>query len=63
MDGRSGTAGYPYGAALGQPEFSRPDGAETLAAWECFPMCRTDRNGWVEIETDGEHMWVEVESR
>jgi hypothetical protein len=26
-------------------------------------LLRTDRNGWVEVETDGEQLWVEVERR
>jgi beta-lactamase superfamily II metal-dependent hydrolase len=40
----------------------RPD-AETLEAVEGFTLLRTDRNGWIEITTDGEQMWVEVERR
>ncbi len=34
---------------------------ETLEAVRGYPLLRTDRNGWIEIETDGERMWVEVE--
>ena len=26
-------------------------------------LLRTDRNGWIEITTDGEQMWVEVERK
>jgi hypothetical protein len=26
-----------------------------------YPLLRTDRNGWIELSTDGEQMWVEVE--
>ena len=26
-------------------------------------ILRTDRNGWIELSTDGERMWVEVERR
>jgi beta-lactamase superfamily II metal-dependent hydrolase len=36
---------------------------ETLEAVEGYPLLRTDRNGWIQIETDGERMWVEVERR
>jgi beta-lactamase superfamily II metal-dependent hydrolase len=36
---------------------------ETLAALDGYPLLRTDRNGWVEIVTDGERMWVAVERR
>jgi competence protein ComEC len=36
---------------------------ETLEALEGYALLRTDRNGWVEITTDGERMWVEVERR
>lgn len=40
----------------------RPD-AEMLAALEGFNILRTDRNGWIELSTDGERLWVEVEGR
>jgi beta-lactamase superfamily II metal-dependent hydrolase len=36
---------------------------ETLQALEGYTLLRTDRNGWIELTTDGEQMWVEVESR
>ncbi len=36
---------------------------ETLEAMQGYPLLRTDRNGWIHIETDGEEMWVEVERR
>ncbi len=38
----------------------RPD-PETLAAAAGYPLLRTDLNGWIEISTDGERMWVEAE--
>ncbi len=28
-----------------------------------YTLLRTDQNGWIHIETDGEQMWVEVEKR
>jgi len=34
---------------------------ETLDAVKGYTLLRTDRNGWIDITTDGEHMWVEVE--
>jgi competence protein ComEC len=34
---------------------------ETLEALGGYPLLRTDRNGWIEVTTDGEQMWVEVE--
>jgi competence protein ComEC len=34
---------------------------ETLLAVEGYTLLRTDRNGWIELSTDGERMWVEVE--
>ena len=40
---------------------SQPD-PETLLALEGYTLLRTDRNGWIEVITDGEMMWVEVES-
>ena len=35
---------------------------EALWAVEGYPLLRTDRNGWIELSTDGEQMWVEVEN-
>jgi beta-lactamase superfamily II metal-dependent hydrolase len=40
----------------------RPD-PETLQAVERYTLLRTDRNGWIELTTDGEQMWVEVEKQ
>ena len=36
---------------------------ETLAALEGYTILRMDRNGWIELVTDGAQMWVEVERR
>jgi beta-lactamase superfamily II metal-dependent hydrolase len=36
---------------------------ETLEAVEGYTLLRTDQNGWIELSTDGEQMWVEVEGR
>jgi hypothetical protein len=36
---------------------------ETLEAVEGYNLLRTDRNGWIELTTDGEQMWVEVERK
>lgn len=36
---------------------------EVLESIEEYQLLRTDRNGWVEITTDGERMWVNVERR
>jgi competence protein ComEC len=36
---------------------------ETLEALQGYTMLRTDRNGWIELTTDGEQMWVEAEMR
>jgi beta-lactamase superfamily II metal-dependent hydrolase len=35
--------------------------SETLLALEGNPLLRTDLNGWIEVDTDGKQMWVEVE--
>jgi hypothetical protein len=40
----------------------RPDLA-LLEALEGRNLLRTDRNGWMEIITDGEQMWMEVERK
>jgi beta-lactamase superfamily II metal-dependent hydrolase len=36
---------------------------ETLAAVEGYTLLRTDRNGWIQLSTDGEQLWIEVERR
>lgn len=36
---------------------------ETLEAVAGYSLLRTDQNGWIEISTDGERMWVEVERK
>ncbi|MGB8982514.1 MAG: ComEC/Rec2 family competence protein [Anaerolineales bacterium] len=39
-----------------------PDG-EVLELVRDYQLLRTDRNGWIEITTDGEQMWVNVERK
>ncbi len=36
---------------------------ETLEAVQGYSLLRTDRNGWIELTTDGEQMWVEAKKR
>jgi competence protein ComEC len=36
---------------------------ETLNLLQGYTVLRTDRNGWIELSTDGEQMWVEVEKK
>jgi competence protein ComEC len=36
---------------------------ETLDLLQGYTVLRTDRHGWIELTTDGEHMWVEVEKK
>ena len=36
---------------------------EMLNALQGYTLLRTDRDGWIELSTDGELMWVEVERR
>ncbi|GAB4478750.1 MAG: hypothetical protein Kow0088_18910 [Anaerolineales bacterium] len=35
--------------------------AEIIARLAGFPLLRTDLNGWIHLQSDGEQMWVEVE--
>ena len=44
--------------AAGDPD-GLPDPA-TLEALQGYNLLRTDRNGWIELSTDGNQMWVEV---
>jgi len=34
---------------------------QTLAALEGYQLLRTDLNGWIEVRTDGEKLYVEME--
>ncbi len=43
-------------------KLGRPD-AETLEALDGYQLLRTDLNGWIEVSTDGERLWVEVERK
>jgi predicted membrane metal-binding protein len=42
-----------FSAALGLVFYADP--------LQGYTVLRTDRNGWIELTTDGERMWVEVE--
>jgi competence protein ComEC len=37
--------------------------SEVLEAVKNYTLLRTDRSGWIELTTDGEQMWVEVERK
>ena len=41
------------------PRDGLPD-AETLEAVRGYTRLRTDRYGWIELNPDGEQMWVEA---
>lgn len=43
-------------------EQGRPE-AETLQAVGDIPLLRTDHNGWIEISSDGDQLWIEVENK
>jgi competence protein ComEC len=43
-------------------ENGMPD-SEVLESIKDYQLLRTDQNGWVEIATDGEQMWVNVERK
>jgi len=45
---------------INSDENGRPD-LETLDALEGCTFVRTDQNGWIEIKTDGQQVWVDVE--
>ena len=38
-------------------------GPQVLETLQGYNLLRTDRNGWIELVTDGEQLWVEVEKR
>lgn len=35
--------------------------AETIQSLQGYTLLRTDLHGWIHLQTDGEHLWVEVE--
>jgi hypothetical protein len=39
-------------------DVTRLPSPETLQVVEGYTLLRTDRNGWIELSTDGEQMWV-----
>jgi beta-lactamase superfamily II metal-dependent hydrolase len=41
-------------------ENGMPD-REVMESIKDYDVLRTDQNGWVEVTTDGTHMWVNVE--
>ena len=47
--------------AAGDPD-GLPD-PRALQAIQGYNLLRTDRNGWIELTTDGEQLWVEVERK
>jgi hypothetical protein len=44
-------------------DFNGLPSPETIEALEGYNLLRTDQEGWIELTTDGEQMWVEVERR
>ena len=36
---------------------------QVIESLEGYTLLRTDQNGWIELSTDGERLWVEVERR
>jgi beta-lactamase superfamily II metal-dependent hydrolase len=49
-------------SVAGGDQDGRPD-RETLEAAQGYTLLRTDQNGWIELTTNGEQLWVEVERR
>jgi hypothetical protein len=43
-------------------EEGRPD-QQVLQSIQSRSLLRTDKNGWIELSTDGERLWVEVERK
>lgn len=48
---------------LGIAIYTVPVGAEAAVVWAAqdYKLLRTDHSGWMELTTDGERLWVEVE--
>jgi beta-lactamase superfamily II metal-dependent hydrolase len=43
-------------------ENGMPDG-DVLETVKDYELLRTDQNGWIEVSTNGEQMWVNVERK
>ena len=41
-------------------KYGMPD-ADTLRFIDGYNLLRTDRNGWIELTTDGKQLWIEAE--
>jgi hypothetical protein len=39
------------------------DDPQVLDTFQGYNLFTTARNGWIEIETDGDSLWVEVENK
>ena len=50
-------------ADLNPPDWIEKLRPQALEALQGYTLLRTDRNGWIELSTDGEQLWVEVERR
>ena len=53
---------HPQILLLSASPNDRP-GEELWAALEGYPLLVTSQHGWIELTSDGEQMWVEVERR
>ncbi len=42
--------------------FGLPD-TDVLDSLAHITLLRTDQNGWIDISTDGQGMWIEVEKK
>ncbi|RMF43018.1 MAG: hypothetical protein D6755_10770, partial [Anaerolineae bacterium] len=45
---------------VGDNPYGLPDD-DLLAALEGYTLLRTDQRGWVDLSSDGGHLWVRVE--
>jgi hypothetical protein len=53
----------PQVALLSAAADEAPPDPEVQAALEGYTLLRTNRKGWIELSTDGEQMWVEVDKK
>ncbi len=44
-------------------DYDHRPATEVLEVVKGYPLLRTDQNGWIELTTDGELLWIEVEKQ
>jgi len=58
-----GPEGIPPDGRAGPGDREECPSPETLEAFRDYTLLRTDRSVWIELMTDGNQVWVQVENK